>query len=155
MIISASSSYRKFDTNYMRLFQGDDVRRQRPADHDHRRATASPCPLAATPAPVPDAGLPQWQRWNDYGIGLLRKTGRGELRQAEEAFEQVERCGRPDGPLNLARVYLREGRLDEAVAALASAATLRAAGTAVVGDLVHRAGQHAERLPRRGDRELS
>jgi hypothetical protein len=65
-----------------------------------------------------------WQRWNDYGIGLLRKGELGELRQAAHAFEQVERLGRPDGPLNLARVYLKEGR----VQADAPAALERAAG---------------------------
>jgi tetratricopeptide (TPR) repeat protein len=31
---------------------------------------------------------------------------------------EVEKMGRPDGPLNLARVYFKEGRLEEAVAAL-------------------------------------
>ena len=62
-----------------------------------------------------------WQRWNDYGIGLLLK-GRGQLRQAEEAFAEVEELGRYDGPLNLARVYFSEGRLDEAVAAIERAA---------------------------------
>ncbi len=62
-----------------------------------------------------------WQRWNDYGIGLLLK-GKAELRQAEEAFQEVEKLGRYDGPLNLARVYFREGRLDDATAALARAA---------------------------------
>jgi tetratricopeptide (TPR) repeat protein len=61
--------------------------------------------------------IPEWQRWNDYGIGLLLK-GKAELRQATAAFEQVERLGRWDGPLNLARVYNLEGRIDEAVAAL-------------------------------------
>jgi len=59
---------------------------------------------------------PEWQRWNDYGIGLLR---RGQLRQAEEAFQEVEDLGSPEGPLNLARVYLAEGRVtSEAPAAL-------------------------------------
>jgi tetratricopeptide (TPR) repeat protein len=61
--------------------------------------------------------FPVWQRWNDYGIGLLLK-GKAELRQAEEAFLAVERLDRWDGPMNLARVYNEEGRLDEAVAAL-------------------------------------
>ncbi len=75
---------------------------------------------AVTAAPVPD--IPEWQRWNDYGIGLLRTPGAGELRQAEEAFQKVEGLGRADGPLNLARVYLREGRLDEAVVMLERAA---------------------------------
>ena len=61
--------------------------------------------------------IPPWQRWNDYGIGLLLK-GKAELRQAEEAFGEVERLERYDGPLNLARVYFTEGRLDEAAEAL-------------------------------------
>ncbi len=64
--------------------------------------------------------IPQWQRWNDYGIGLLLK-GKGELRQAEEAFKEVEKLNRYDGPMNLARVYNTEGRLDEAVGALSRA----------------------------------
>ena len=42
-----------------------------------------------------------WERWNDYGIGLLLEgtTGseKGELRQAADAFAEVERLGRPDG----------------------------------------------------------
>ena len=61
--------------------------------------------------------IPVWQRWNDYGIGLFLE-GRAELRQAEQAFLEVEKLNRFDGPLNLARVYLSEGRLDEATAAL-------------------------------------
>jgi tetratricopeptide (TPR) repeat protein len=64
---------------------------------------------------------PEWERWNDYGIGLLVK-GKAELRQAEEAFAEVERLGRFDGPLNLARVHFEEGRVDEAAADLARAA---------------------------------
>jgi tetratricopeptide (TPR) repeat protein len=60
-----------------------------------------------------------WQRWNDYGIGLfLEGEGKSEPKQAEQAFLEVERLGRFDGPLNLARVYLREGRIDDAVEAL-------------------------------------
>lgn len=66
--------------------------------------------------------IPTWQRWNDYGIGLLRKgssgSAKGELRQAEAAFMEVEMLGRPDGPMNLARVYFKEGRLEETVTAL-------------------------------------
>jgi tetratricopeptide (TPR) repeat protein len=66
--------------------------------------------------------IPEWQRWNDYGIGLLlegdKGSEKGELIQAAQAFEQVERLGRADGPVNLARVYYKEGRLDDAVAAL-------------------------------------
>jgi uncharacterized membrane protein len=69
---------------------------------------------------------PAWERWNDYGIGLLLEgtsgSEKGELRQAADAFAEVERLGRPDGALNLARVYYKEGRLDEAVSALHRAA---------------------------------
>jgi tetratricopeptide (TPR) repeat protein len=79
------------------------------------RVTTGPSDAANEPSAVPD-----WMRWNDYGIGLLRG---GELRGAERAFREVERHGRPDGPLNLARVYLREGRVaDDAPAALRRAA---------------------------------
>ncbi len=78
-------------------------------------------PVVGGNDPVPSqlCEIPLWQRWNDYGIGLLRKAGRGELRGAEEAFTQVESLGRPEGPLNLARVYLKEGEVaEEAPAAL-------------------------------------
>ena len=68
--------------------------------------------------------FPTWQRWNDYGIGLLLK-GKVELRQATEAFEAVERLGRYDGPVNLGRTYLAEGRIDDAVEAVKRAATFR------------------------------
>ena len=61
-----------------------------------------------------------WQRWNDYGIGMLLK-GKAQLKQAAEAFSQVARHDRYDGPLNLARTYLAEGRLDEATEALETA----------------------------------
>jgi tetratricopeptide (TPR) repeat protein len=111
--------YRKFDTRYLQFIQGDDFTRNdlpvtllasdrvrfRTAEEQDKGAIATP-------------EIPAWERWNDYGIGLLRKGRLGELRQAEAAFRQVELTGRGDGPVNLARVYLREGRLDEAAEAL-------------------------------------
>lgn len=79
---------------------------------------------AATNAPA--SPIPAWQRWNDYGIGLLNKGDRGsekgELIQAADAFAQVEKLGRADGPLNQARVFFKEGRLEDAVQALQRAA---------------------------------
>jgi len=81
-------------------------------------------PVGAVRSDAVDAApaIPAWERWNDYGIGLLLEgtTGseKGELRQAADAFTQVERLGKADGSLNLARVYFKEGRLDEAVTAL-------------------------------------
>ena len=78
--------------------------------------------IALSGGETPPSSVPEWQRWNDYGIGLLlegdKGSEKGELIQAAEAFGHVERLGRPDGPLNLARVFLKEGRLDEATAAL-------------------------------------
>lgn len=73
----------------------------------------------------PVRSIPAWERWNDYGIGMLLK-GKAELKQAAEAFREVEQLGRFDGPLNLARTLLREGgdgQLDEAVAAVRRAAS--------------------------------
>ena len=68
-----------------------------------------------------------WQRWNDYGIGLFlegdKGSEKGELIQAADAFTRVEQAARADGPLNLARVYFKEGRLEDAVAALQRANT--------------------------------
>ena len=70
--------------------------------------------------------FPMWQRWNDYGIGLLLKgnagSDKGELKQAAAAFSEVEALGRPEGPINLARVYFKEGRVDDAAQALQRAA---------------------------------
>lgn len=65
----------------------------------------------------PRENIPEWQRWNDYGIGLLLK-GKAELRQANEAFTAVEDLGRFDGPLNLARSHQTEGELGLAIADL-------------------------------------
>ncbi len=81
--------------------------------------------VTATVSNAPSPVVP-WQRWNDYGIGLLNKgdkgSEKGELIQASHAFAQVEKMNRFDGPINLARVYYKEGRLDEAVEALQRAA---------------------------------
>ncbi|MEW6071690.1 MAG: multiheme c-type cytochrome [Planctomycetota bacterium] len=124
--VNARLYYRKFDTTYVRFFQ-----------EDPGRANDLPVMLLASdqvvfpvagggPAPAQESSIPPWQRWNDYGIGLLRKgdggSQRGELRQAEEAFRTVEALGRADGSVNLARVYFKEGRVEEASASLRRAA---------------------------------
>ena len=121
--------YRKFDQEYMEF-----VGRIHEDKTCGRCATSGPAsrtrndlpvtvlardeivfPVAGVSRPVenPPRDIPAWQRWNDYGIGMLLK-GKAELRQAAEAFAEVEKLNRYDGPLNLARVYYREGRLDEA-----------------------------------------
>ncbi len=57
------------------------------------------------------------ERWNDYGIGLLRE---GDLKGAQQAFRKVVEIepNYVDGWVNLARAYLREGNLEEAEKAL-------------------------------------
>jgi tetratricopeptide (TPR) repeat protein len=124
LTIEARLQYRKFDTAYMRLFQGEQFTgNDLPITTIASDVIVLPVAGGAGAPPVEAPATPAWERWNDYGIGLLRKRGTGELRQAEQAFAQVEALGRADGPLNLGRVYLREGRLDDAVAALGRAAS--------------------------------
>ncbi len=106
--VDVALNYRKFDTTYMRHFQGEAF-----ATNDLPIALLATdsitFPVGTAPTTAEPPTIPLWQRWNDYGIGLLRKGGSGELGGAAEAFRQVEALGRPDGPLNLARVYLQEG----------------------------------------------
>jgi len=137
--VTAKLQYRKFDAEYMRYVAD----KARPGDVPLRGHVAgepyvNELPIttmatdevtfevvadeaAAAVAEVAARKIPDWERWNDYGIGLLIK-GKAELRQAEEAFAEVERLGRYDGPLNLARVFFEEGRVDDAAAALVRAA---------------------------------
>ncbi len=124
LVIEARLNYRKFDADYYRFLRGD------PAARNDFPVVI----LASDRVELPVGGgaaaqtstVAEWERWNDYGIGLLRQgdsgSNKGELRQAEAAFLQVERLGRGDGPLNLARVYYKEGRLADASAALKRAA---------------------------------
>ncbi len=119
--------YRKFDAPYLRHIEG--------AAFDGNALPITTLaedqihfPVAGGPAPASAAGptVPEWERWNDYGIALLREgdqgSHKGELRQAAEAFAEVERLGRAEGPLNLARVYYKEGRVQETATALRRAA---------------------------------
>ncbi|MXX62339.1 MAG: tetratricopeptide repeat protein [Holophagales bacterium] len=133
LTVEATLRYRKFDTTYLRHIYGPETANELPIlDLARDSVTFQVGGSAASDADAPSSaasarepGKLLWQRWNDYGIGLLRKggTGRGELRQAIEAFTRVEELGRPDGPLNLARVYLAQGTVrDDAIAALERAA---------------------------------
>ncbi|MCA9141959.1 MAG: hypothetical protein H6823_09525 [Planctomycetaceae bacterium] len=124
--------YRKFDQRYMDIVAksneklGQIIRGHKPGEPYHNDLPIMTLATDTMTFPVegieavvtnPPRDIPEWQRWNDYGIGLLLK-GKGELRQAAEAFSEVEKLKRWDGPMNLARVYNTEGRIDEAVAAL-------------------------------------
>lgn len=132
--------YRKFDQEYLDFVCKQAKEGDRPiAGVDFGRTMNNPLPitvLATDKVVFPVDGvaaqvanekrdIPLWQRWNDYGIALLLEGqggAKGELRQAADAFAEVEKLGRYDGPLNLARVYNAEGRLDEAVEAAQRAA---------------------------------
>jgi tetratricopeptide (TPR) repeat protein len=129
--------YRKFDTQYMRfvaqqgkvggepirgLVEGTPYLNQLPVTTLAVDRVTFPVEGTAEQPTNSPRDIPPWQRWNDYGIGLLLK-GKAELRQAAEAFSQVEKLGRYDGPLNLARVYFQEGRIDDAAEAIRRAAT--------------------------------
>ncbi len=127
LTVEAALRYRKFDTLYLRYIYGEETVNELPILDLARDSVTFPVGRSdVSTSPVRQPVKPEWQRWNDYGIGLLLKggTGRGELRQAIEAFTRVEELGRPDGPLNLARVYLAQGTVtDDAIAALERAAT--------------------------------
>ena len=95
LVVTARLHYRKFDTIYMRHFQGEAFAGNTlPITTIASDEVAFPV-AAAPPHGAPD--IPVWQRWNDYGIGLLAKPDRGALRQAEAAFGQVAALGGPRG----------------------------------------------------------
>jgi tetratricopeptide (TPR) repeat protein len=135
LTIEVKCQYRKFDTIYLNYVYGKGYTNGAPFQITNDlpittiasdrltfaiEGADSPASLAIT------SSIPVWQRWNDYGIALLlegdRGSEKGELIQAQQAFLEVEKLGRADGPMNLARVYYKEGRLDEAAGALQRAA---------------------------------
>ena len=130
LTVEVKLQYRKFDSIYMRHVFGPTFTNDLPITTISTDkivfpvATMTPAAIAAmTNAP---SAIPPWMRWNDYGIGLFNRgdkgSEKGELIQAAAAFAEVEKLGKTDGPLNLARVFNKEGRLDEAVTALQRAA---------------------------------
>jgi tetratricopeptide (TPR) repeat protein len=116
--------YRKFDTTYMQYVFGKDHVNDLPIVTVGADKITFPIKGGVGGAAVANAAsaIPEWMRWNDYGIGLLlegdKGAEKGELIQAAEAFAAVEKLKKADGPLNLARVYFKEGRLDDAITAL-------------------------------------
>ncbi len=80
---------------------------------------------ANAPAPQPKTQLAKedWQRWNDYGIGLLLQ---GDLKAAQAAFEKVTEVDpqNPDGWVNIGRAALQEGDLPRARTVLEKALAL-------------------------------
>lgn len=115
--LTARVNYRKFDTTMMRQVQDVEFEtNDLPVTVLGEAGFVAGDSAASTNPSVP---APPWERWNDYGIGLLRA---GQLRQAEAAFRRVESLGRGLGSLNLARTLIEDGRLEEAARALERAA---------------------------------
>ncbi len=124
--------YRKFDQEYMEFVDKESakigllIRGHQPGEPYVNNLPVATLAVDRVTFPVQGVDekvtnepvdFPLWQRWNDYGIGLFLK-GKAELRQAADAFAEVEKLNRWDGPLNLARVLNREGQVDAAVVAL-------------------------------------
>ena len=140
--VEVKLQYRKFDQEYVEFFTTKSAKAgDRPIPgFDAGKPYGNPFPittLAADKITFPVEGVEgqvenppspikeTWQRWNDYGIGLFLEGKKGEFKQAEEVFKEVEKLKRFDGPLNLARVYEAEGRLDLAADALHRAAAVK------------------------------
>ena len=75
-----------------------------------------------TPAESPKTIVEKadWQRWNDYGIGLFLQ---GDFKGATAAWEKVTEAdpNNPDGWVNLGRVAVQEGDMERARAVLQKA----------------------------------
>jgi tetratricopeptide (TPR) repeat protein len=80
-------------------------------------------PNAAAPKPRTLLRKEDWQRWNDYGIGLFLQ---GDLKAAQAAFEKVTEADpqNPDGWVNIGRAALQEGDTTRARTVLEKALAL-------------------------------
>lgn len=80
----------------------------------------------SAPAPQPKTVMraEDWQRWNDYGIGLFLQ---GDLKAAAAAFQKVTEVApnNPDGWVNIGRAAVQEGDMDRARTVLEKALSLK------------------------------
>src|SRR5437867_1258312 len=74
--------------------------------------------------PKTDLRAEDWQRWNDYGIGLLLQ---GDLKGAEAAFQTITEIDpkNPDGWINIGRAAVQEGDMDRARTVLQKSIALK------------------------------
>ena len=74
--------------------------------------------------PKADLHPEDWQRWNDYGIGLFLQ---GDLKAAQAAFQKVTEIDpkNPDGWVNIGRAAVQEGDMDRARVVLEKALALK------------------------------
>lgn len=127
--LEAKINYRKFDRKYFDYIFGKGAGPRLPvvvmASDTVNLPVGGESDVKNGPPPVKEEDA--WQRWNDYGIGLFlegveKGSQKGELKQAEPVFRKVAELGKADGWVNLARIYQREGRIPDALAALEKAA---------------------------------
>jgi Flp pilus assembly protein TadD len=84
-------------------------------------------PVIARSAPSPEPKIivkkDEWQRWNDYGIGLFLQ---GDLKGAAAAFQKVMEAdpNNPDGWVNIGRCAVQEGDMERARGVLEKALAL-------------------------------
>jgi tetratricopeptide (TPR) repeat protein len=84
-------------------------------------------PVVAHSAPAPEPKTivrkEEWQRWNDYGIGLFLQ---GDLKAAAAAFQKVTEADpkNPDGWVNIGRCAVQEGDMERARTVLEKALAL-------------------------------
>ena len=73
--------------------------------------------------PRTEARKEEWQRWNDYGIGLFLQ---GDLKGAQAAFQKITEVdpGNPDGWVNIGRAAVQEGDMERARSVLEQALSL-------------------------------
>jgi Flp pilus assembly protein TadD len=78
---------------------------------------------APAAAPQTIARKDEWQRWNDYGIGLFLQ---GDLKGAAAAFQKVTEAdpNNPDGWVNIGRAAVQEGDMERARTVLEKALAL-------------------------------
>jgi tetratricopeptide (TPR) repeat protein len=117
--------YRKFDYKYMEYVHKDSgkaIPKLPIVDICTDRVTLPVAGVGENVNAQESPIQPLWQRWNDYGIGCLIEGGagnkKGNLKQAEAAFQKLltldAKAAFAHGHLNLARVYIEQGRLDKA-----------------------------------------
>lgn len=121
--LMAKVRYRKFDYEYMKLVhEGKEPPKLPIVDICEDKLTLPVEGVAEKVAEQVSPIKPAWQRWNDYGIGEYLEGGanakRGHYKQAEAVFKAMlalkDKDATPHAHVNLARVYVDEGRFDEA-----------------------------------------
>lgn len=120
--IEAKVHYRKFDTNYYRLFTNDANRLNDLPIVELSKDQIS-LNVVSEEIELNNDNLQKanWDEWNDYGIGLLRTRA---FKQAEQAFLKVTEYNRAEGWINLTRVYIQQGLLKQAQESINKAAQI-------------------------------